>query len=196
MTDLTEANRLYESGNDHYRTAQELVSDKRYQEAVDHFIQAAEQYESAVQIRKMFPEAYHNWANVMTRLIPLTGTAELAQQALEKYLTSGLQFIVNGIPSERPFEEALKIIAENDRYEMIFRLYLIAIRYIHGENREKSDEVFFSRAEKFVESPEILIDLIDTLMGKNTEKLTIQDGDDLISSATKVLINTLIDAGT
>jgi len=196
MTDSTEANRLYESGNTHYRTAQELVSERRYQEAVDHFIQAAEQYESAVKQRLLFPEAYHNWANVMTRLIPLTGTAGLAQQALEKYLTSGLQFIVNGTPNERPFEEALKIIAESDQYEMIFRLYLVAVRYIKGGMREKNDEMFLSRARAIVESPEILIDLIDTLLGRNTENATIQDGDDLISSATKILINALIDAGT
>jgi len=195
MTDTNEANRYYESGNVHYRTAQEMVSQKRYQDAVDHFIRAAEQYEFAVKHRIIFPEAYHNWANVMTRLIPLTDTAELAQQALEKYLTSGLQFIVNGTPQERPFEEALKIIAESDRYAMIFRLYLTAVKYVQGAQPEGDDASFLSEIREVLESPEILTDLIDTLLGERTEKLPVQDGDDLISSATKILINSLIDIG-
>ena len=114
MTDNSEASRQYEAGNGYYRSAQEMVSQKRYQEAVHLFIQAAEQYESAAKHRNLFPEAYHNWANALTRLIPLTDTPELAQQVLEKYLTSGLQFIINGTPQERPFEEALKIISEAD----------------------------------------------------------------------------------
>jgi len=153
MTDTNEANRYYESGNVHYRTAQEMVSQKRYQDAVDHFIRAAEQYESAVKHRIFFPEAYHNWANVMTRLIPLTDTAELAQQALEKYLTSGLQFIVNGTPQERPFEEALKIIAESDRYAMIFRLYLTAVKYVQGAQPEGDDASFLTEIKEVLDSP-------------------------------------------
>jgi len=197
MTDITEANRLYEAGNDHYRTAQEMVSKKQYQEAINHFILAAEQYESAVKLRNIFPEAYHNWANVMTRLIPLTGTTELAHQALEKYLTSGLQFIVNGTPQERPFEEALNLIAESDRYALVFRIYSAAVTYAKGKkswNAHKDEKALLTEARTVLESPAILIDLIETLLKKRTEKLPLADGDDLISSATKVLINTLIDA--
>ena len=194
MGNNTKANRYYEAGNAHYRTAQDMVSQKRYQEAVDHFIRAAEQYESAVKHRSMFPEAYHNWANVITRLIPLTGTAELSQQAQEKYLTSGLQFIINGTPQERPFEEALKIIPESDRYGTVFRLYLTAVKYVKGAQPEADDIAFLSQTRKILESPKILTDLIDTLQGKRTDKFPVKDGDDLIASATKILINALIDA--
>ncbi|MBN1881796.1 MAG: hypothetical protein JW885_06445 [Deltaproteobacteria bacterium] len=193
MDDTTEANRHYEAGNIHYRTAQEMISKKRYKEAVDHFIQAADLYESAVQKRNIFPEAYHNWANVMARLMPLTDTSELAQQALEKYLTSGLQFIVNGTPQERPFEEALKIISEADQYGMVFQLYLIAVKSVTGGAPEGEIGPFLMEVREIVESPKILTDLIDTLEGVRTEKLTITDGDDLISTATKILINRLID---
>jgi len=193
MGDTSEANRCYEEGNTHYRTAQEMISKKRYKDAVDHFIQAAGLYESAVKERGLFPEAYHNWANVLTRLIPLTDTTELAPQALEKYLTSGLQFIVNGTPQERPFEEALNIIAESDRYGMVFRLYLTAVQSVKGGRPEGETDSFLSEAREILESPEILTDLIDTLQGKRTEKLPVTDGDDLISSATKILINKLID---
>ena len=195
MTDNADANHCYETGNAHYRAAQKLVSQKRYNEAVTLFIQAAEQYESAVKDRNIFPEAYHNWANVMTRLIPLTDTAGLAQQALEKYLTSGLQFIINGTPQERPFEEALKIISESDQYGMVFRLYLTAVRNVKGNAPESDDSEFLTNSREILEAPEILTDLIDTLLGKRTEKLPVQDGDNLIVSATKILINLLIDSG-
>ena len=195
MTNDHEANRFYETGNVHYRAAQEMVSQKRYQEAVNLFIQAAKQYELTVKHRNIFPEAYHNWANVMTRLIPLTDTAELAQQALEKYLTSGLQFIINGTPQERPFEEALKIISESDQYGMVFRLYLTAVKYVKGAKLEGDDITFLTETRGILESPEILTGLIDTLLGRRTEKIPVQDGDDLISSATKILINSLIDIG-
>ncbi len=186
-------NANYRKGNELLKLSGKNLSDGDRKEAKKNLLAALKKYNSAIKQKGLFPEAYNDWGNALSMLFGITGDESYLKEAVEKYMSSGLQFIINGTLEEGPFISAYEIATQDERYKFIFSLYILAIQVIKGKKISNKDKIILKNLKDIIDSPEILILLIDTLIGINRERQSASEGDEIIAFATKVLINVLID---
>ena len=184
----------YINGNELIKISEKYLSDGERKKAKDNLIRALKKYNNAIKQKALFPEAYRSWGDALSMLYNITGEEEYLNDAVEKYMSSGFQFIIDGTLEEGPFISAYEIVAQDERYKFIFSLYVLAIQVIKkGKKVSKKDKTFLKNLRDIIDSPEILIILIDTLLGKNSELQSATEDDEIIAFATKILINAIID---
>ncbi len=187
-------NEEYRQGDELLGVASKKVSAGKSGDAKKDLVSASEKFREAVEKVGFFPSGYYRWGEALKLLAEIDNDEALFEEAIEKYMTAGLQFIVDGRPIEKPFIEAHNIGPMDKRHKMIFALYILSIQVIKGKIMADNEMALLKDIKNTLKSPPILLLLIDTLVGKTQEKQTINDDDDLISIATKLLINVVIDS--
>lgn len=187
-------------GGDEYRKGEELLtgtlkktSDGKMGKAREYLVAACGRFNTAVGERGFFPEAYYNWGEALKRLAEMDDDEALLQEAVEKFMASGLQFIVDGRLLEKPFVEAQEICPNDKRHRMVFVLYILSIQVIKGKKINVNENALLKDIRTVLTSPKIILILIDTLLGKNRERQSVNEDDELIAIATKILINVILD---
>ena len=148
-------------------------------------------FEKAVKKRETFPEAYNNWGAALSDLARIKGDEKLFDEAFVKYLTSGFQSILTGKLEETPFGSIFGIKEIDDRYKSIPYLFIISIHYIKFNEINEKGVVFLKDLKNYAEGS--LLFLTETLLSKKSERQEIEEGDDLMDTAAKILINKILD---
>lgn len=191
--DATVPDAEYINGNELTKLSEKYLSDGERKKAKDNLLRALKKYNNAIKQKGLFPEAYRSWGDALSMLFDITGDDSYLNDAVEKYMSSGFQFIIDGTLEEGPFISAYEIVAQDERYKFIFSLYVLAIQVIKkGKKISTKDKTFLKNLRDIIDSPKILILLIDTLLGKNSELQSANEGDEIIAFATKILINAII----
>ncbi len=183
----------YRQGDEFLVTALQKISEGKSGDAKEDLVIASEIFKAAVEKAGFFPGAFYSWGEALKLLAEIDNDEALFEEAIEKYMASGLQFIVDGRPMEKPFIKAHNIGPKDNRHKMIFALYILSIQVIKGKTIVDNEVALLKEIKDTLKSPPILLLLIDTLFGNNQEKQTIKDDDDLVTIATKLLINVTID---
>ncbi|GEM_PF-3549710 len=188
------------SSTDDYNEGMELL-DKALNElsggkkgdAREALTKACDKFEAAAGKKGFFPEAHYKWGEALKNIAEIDNDEALFEEAIEKYMASGLQFIVDGKIMERPFIDAHNIGPKDKRHKMIFALYILTIQVIKGKVMDNNETALLHDIRATFTSPPVILTLVDTLVSKKKERQSIKENDDLISIATKILINVLID---
>ncbi|MBN1574837.1 MAG: hypothetical protein JW984_16700 [Deltaproteobacteria bacterium] len=161
--------------------------------AREDFVKACESFKAAVGKKVFFPEAYYGWGESLKQIAKIDDDETLSEEAIEKYMASGLQFVVDGRLMERPFIDAHNIGPKDKRHRMIFALYILTMQVIKGKVMDNNETDLLQDIRATLTSPPVILTLVDTLISEKKERQSIKEDDDLIAIATKILINVLID---
>ena len=183
----------YRQGDELLSIASKKMSEGKNEDAKKDLIIASEKFKEAVEKAVFFPGGYYSWGEALKLLAEIDNDEALFEEAIVKYMAAGLQLIVDGRPMEKPFIQAHNIGPKDNRHKMIFALYILSIQVIKGKKIADNEMALLKDIKDALKSPPILLLLIDTLAGETQEKQTINDDDDLVSIATKLLINVAID---
>jgi hypothetical protein len=154
---------------------------------------ACDSFEAAVKTKGFFPQAYYGWGEALKNLAEIDNDGALSEDAIEKYMASGLQFVVDGKLMEKPFIEAHNIGPKDERHRMVFALYILTMQVIKGKIIDDNETLLLNDIRATFTSPPVVLTLVDTLTSDKKERQSIKEDDDLIAIATKILINVLID---
>lgn len=195
-TDRTSTTDGYIEGMELLDKALKELSGGKKEVARETLTKACNRFEAAVGKKGFFPEAYYSWGEALKNLAEIDNDGALFEEAIEKYMASGLQFVVDGKLMERPFIDAHNIGPRDKRHRMIFALYILTMQVIKGKSLEDNEIVLLEDIRASLASPSIVLTLVDTLTAKKRERQSVKEDDDLIAIATKILINVLIDNET
>lgn len=183
----------YKKGEKLLISAQKKISEGKVEKAREDLISACDRFSAAVGQRGFFPEALYSWGEALKLIAEMDNDADLVEEAVEKYMGSGLQFIVDGRFLEKPFVEAQELRSNDKTHKMVFVLYILAIQVIKGKKLNINEVALLKDIRTFLTSPEIILTFIDTLLREKKERQSIKEEDELIAIATKILINVIIE---